>query len=118
MGKIKKFAKKHGKKIGGAALTALKETASTFSPLKKVKAAYKVGKAGVKLAKKAEKALKKQIRELDKTDKLQGNIPSTKVLLGAGGANLAVMAGVTAIDKKSKNKNPKLRGMKKVKKKK
>jgi len=71
-----------------------------------------------KYSKKAYDAVKKQIRELDKTDKLQGNIPSTKVLLGAGGANLAVMAGVTAIDKKSKNKNPKLRGMKKVKKKK
>ena len=71
-----------------------------------------------KYSKKAYDAVKKQIRELDKTDKLQGNIPSTKVLLGANVANLAAMAGVTAIDKKSKNKNPKLRGTKKVNKKK
>ncbi len=51
--KIKKLAVKHGKKIGGAALTAVTKTASTFSPLKKVKVAYKAGKAGVKIIKEA-----------------------------------------------------------------
>tara|TARA_R110000823_G_scaffold203982_1_gene334975 strand:- start:30 stop:398 length:369 start_codon:yes stop_codon:yes gene_type:complete len=61
MGKIKKFTKKHGKKIGRAALTAAKKTALTFNPLKKVKAAYKVGKAGVKLVKKADTAFKKKV---------------------------------------------------------
>mgnify|MGYP003681658424 CR=1 FL=1 len=83
MGKIKKFAKKHGKKIGGAALIALKETASTVSPLKKVKAAYKVGKAGVKLAKKADTALSKFMRLHNKTKKEKAK-QMLKIGIGAG----------------------------------
>jgi len=66
-----------------------------------------------KYSKKAYDVVKKQIKELDKIDKIQGNKPSTKVLLGAGGANLAAMAGVSAIDKKRKNKNPRLKVKKK-----
>ena len=51
---------------------------------------------------------------MDRFDKIQGNKPSTKVLLGAGTANLAAMAGVSAIDKKKKkNKNPRLKVKKK-----
>jgi hypothetical protein len=54
--KVKPIAIKHGKKIGGAALTAIKQTASTFGPGKKVKVAYKAGQAvgaGVKIIKEA-----------------------------------------------------------------
>ena len=65
-----------------------------------------------KYSKKAYDAVKKQIKELDKLDKIQGNKPSTKFLLGAGGANLVAMAGVSAIDKKKK-KNPRLKVKKK-----
>tara|TARA_R100000656_G_scaffold23176_1_gene20639 strand:+ start:160 stop:594 length:435 start_codon:yes stop_codon:yes gene_type:complete len=45
--KVKPVVIKHGKKIGGAALTAVTKTATTFSPTKKVKVAYKAGKAVV-----------------------------------------------------------------------
>lgn len=89
-GKIKKFAAKHGKKIGRAALTAATKTASTFSPLKKVKAAYKVGKAGVKvgkagvkLAKKADTALSKFMRLHNKTRKEKAK-QMLKIGTGAG----------------------------------
>ena len=81
--KIKKFAAKHGKKIGKAALTAATKTASTFSPLKKVKAAYKVGKAGVKLAKKADTALSKFMRLHNKTRKEKAK-QMLKIGTGAG----------------------------------
>ena len=67
-----------------------------------------------KYSKKAYDAVKKEIKEMDRFDKIQGNKPSTKVLLGAGTANLAAMAGVSAIDKKKKkNKNPRLKVKKK-----
>jgi|TARA_R110002020_G_scaffold323727_1_gene539573 hypothetical protein len=66
-----------------------------------------------KYSKKAYDAVKKQIKELDKLDKIQGNKPSTKVLAGVGVVNLAAMAGVSAIDKKKKNKNPRLKVKKK-----
>ena len=65
-----------------------------------------------KYSKKAYDAVKKEIKEMDRFDKIQGNKPSTKVLLGAGTANLAAMAGVSAIDKKKK-KNPRLKVKKK-----
>ena len=45
--KVKPVVIKHGKKIGGAALTAVIKTATTFGPTKKVKVAYKAGKAVV-----------------------------------------------------------------------
>ncbi len=69
--KIKKLAVKHGKKIGGAALTAVTKTASTFSPLKKVKVAYKAGQIASKTLTKAHKVItspstKKVVKKFEK----------------------------------------------------
>ena len=57
MNKYKKFAVKHGKKVGAAALTAVKQTASTFGPGKKIKVAYKAGQIAGKTITKANKVI-------------------------------------------------------------
>ena len=65
-----------------------------------------------KYGKKLYDRVKKEIKEMDRVDKAQGNKPTSKFLIVAGGANLVAMAGLTAIDrkiKKKKNKNPKLK---------
>ena len=66
--KVKKFAVKHGKKIGGAALTAVKQTASTFGPGKKVKVAYKAGKAVGVVVKKLKNVWKQPTKITSKED--------------------------------------------------
>ena len=69
--KVKPIAIKHGKKIGGAALTAVKKTASTFGPGKKVKVAYKAGQIASKTLTKAHKVItspstKKVVKKFEK----------------------------------------------------
>ena len=63
-----------------------------------------------KYSKKAYNAVKKEIKEMDKVDKLQGNKPSSKFLVGAGGAGVVT---TEVLKKKKKNKNPKLKVKKK-----
>ncbi len=63
-----------------------------------------------KYSKKAYDAVKKEIKEMDKVDKLQGNKPSSKFLVGAGGAGVVT---TEVLKKKKKNKNPKLKVKKK-----
>ena len=63
-----------------------------------------------KYSKKAFDAVKKEIKEMDKVDKLQGNKPSSKFLVGAGGAGVVT---TEVLKKKKKNKNPKLKVKKK-----
>ena len=71
MNKYKKFAVKHGKKVGAAALTAVKQTASTFGPGKKIKVAYKAGQIAGKTITKANKVItspttKKVVKKFNK----------------------------------------------------
>ena len=54
-----------------------------------------------KYGKKAYDAVKKEIKEMDKVDKLQGNKPSSKFLVRAGGAGVVTTEG---LKKKKKNK--------------
>jgi hypothetical protein len=69
-----------------------------------------------KYGKKAYDAVKKEIKEMDKVDKLQGNKPSSKFLLGAGVAGAVTTVGLNKINKKKKkSKNPKLKVKKKNK---
>ena len=63
-----------------------------------------------KYSKKAYDAVKKEIKEMDKVDKLQGNKPSSKFLVGVGGAGVVT---TEVLKKKKKNKNPKLKVKKK-----
>ena len=66
-----------------------------------------------KYGKKAYKAAKEQLKQMDKVDKVQGNKPSTKFLLGAGTLNLAAMALIKPIDKYlTKKKEENLRSSK------
>ncbi len=55
-----------------------------------------------KYGKKAYDAVKKEIKEMDKVDKLQGNKPSSKFLLGAGVAGVVTTTGLNKINKKKK----------------
>ena len=119
--KVKPIAIKHGKKIGGAALTAVTKTASTFSPLKKVKIPYKAGQAvatGVKIVKPiVQKTIKKlknvwkqptKVKEVKKgkfnksqfetVDKDWGNPTITNILFKS-------KKSVKAIDKKLNKKS-------------
>ena len=64
MNKYKKFAVKHGKKVGAAALTAVKQTASTFGPGKKIKVAYKAGQIVGKTITKAKPVVKIATKKL------------------------------------------------------
>ena len=52
-----------------------------------------------KYGKKAYTTAKNQLKQMDKADKAQGNKPSSKFLLGAGTANLAVLASLEPIAK-------------------
>ena len=63
-----------------------------------------------KYSKKAYDAVKKEIKEMDKVDKLQGNKPSSKFLVGA---RVAGVVTTVVLKKKKKNKNPKLKVKKK-----
>jgi len=69
--KVKKFTVKHGKKVGKAALTAVKQTALTFGPGKKIKVAYKAGQIASKTLTKAHKVItspttKKVVKKFEK----------------------------------------------------
>ena len=72
--------------------------------LKAIKAGVSASKIIAKYGKKAYNAAKEQLKQMDKVDKIQGNKPSTKFLLGAGTANIGAMA---ALDKYEKAKNKK-----------
>ena len=85
--KIKKLAVKHGKKIGGAALTAVTKTASTFSPLKKVKVAYKAGQIASKAITKSHKVLtspiaKKSVKKFEKVVGTGLNVATKATVVG------------------------------------
>ena len=64
MDKYKKFAVKHGKKVGAAALTAVKQTASTFGPGKKIKVARAAISTGIKIAKPITKIITKKLQNV------------------------------------------------------
>jgi len=102
--KVKPIAIKHGKKIGAAALTAIIKTATTFSPLKKAKVAYKASKAvatGVKTGIKKVKEIKKgkfNKSQFETVDKDWGN-PTIKNIL------FKSKKSVKAIDKKLNKKS-------------
>ena len=75
-----------------------------------IRAGVPAAKIISKYGKKAYNRVKKEIKEMDKVDKLQGNKPSSKFLLGAGVAGVVATAGLTKINKKKKkSKNPKLK---------
>tara|TARA_R110000868_G_scaffold25392_5_gene99071 strand:- start:780 stop:1175 length:396 start_codon:yes stop_codon:yes gene_type:complete len=79
MNKYKKFAVKHGKKVGAAALTAVKQTASTFGPGKKIKVAYKAGQIAGKTITKANSAIGKAINVGTKISKPVVKIATKKL---------------------------------------
>ena len=84
------FAKKHGKKIGGAALTAVIKTATTFGPTKKVKVAYKAGKAVVAGVKKIKNIYTnpKPVKHITEVQRVKAQIlrdktnPKTEIIKG------------------------------------
>ena len=88
--KVKPVVIKHGKKIGGAALTAVIKTASTFSPTKKVKVAYKTGKAVVTGVKKIKNIYTnpKPVKHITEVQRVKAQIlrdktnPKTEIIKG------------------------------------
>jgi hypothetical protein len=112
--KVKKFAVKHGKKVGSAALTAVKETAATFGPGKKIKVVRKVASAvvtGVKIAKPkvvkglkvaenvAHKALtskvtKKSVKTFEKVMKKGLNVATGTIMVGGMIPLLPISLGI------------------------
>ena len=73
--------------------------------LKAIKAGVSASKIIAKYGKNLYNKAKAQIKEIDKIDKVQGNKPSTKFLLGAGTANLVGLIGLDKMKTKSKKKN-------------
>ena len=88
--KVKPVVIKHGKKIGGAALTAVTKTATTFGPTKKVKVAYKTGKAVVTGVKKIKNIYTnpKPVKHITEVQRVKAQIlrdktnPKTEIIKG------------------------------------